>query len=346
MLQNILHKLKYYLPYELAIARAISFFPLICSTFHVIEIPLMAQLLLATVIMGSDVFDGKISRASFSPREQLRFRLTDTTTDKTGILSCLIGLLVTNRIPPLYFIFLLFYHSALLGGGIYFLKTSSKKEEKNVQGLFLSRLFTAMVGFSILLCNNVVLSPFIANMLTLGMGLLGMSSLHHQWIDKYFQKKKNENKHVDCYQKNQLKKKYLMSHQYIRCLQNRMMRTQQNVKVETKCVAEVPKQNLSSPTPMEIEQNLDAIVKGFCDIDAVLSRDFAISNDNIILSQIPDTIPLTKQDLLHYITSHKLIETTLLDLYMRLEEVKQAIDDLHPTYEFAPTLQKRQNKKG
>lgn len=147
--------------------------------------------------MISDKFDGEISRKYNNEKNKLKFRILDTVIDKLGIISCLLGLLITGKIPISYATILFGYNFTLLGGGaINFLK-SKDKNEKTVQGLFISRLFTGLTGISFLLLNNFTLSNTISKILTIGMGMLGTTSLGIQAFDKIKQeniKKDNDRK--------------------------------------------------------------------------------------------------------------------------------------------------------
>ena len=179
---------KKYIPYILATIRAISFVPIILSTFNVLPVSLVSQLFLTAVIMVSDKFDGEISRKNNNEKDKLRFRIFDTTIDKTGIGLCLIGLLSTGKIPIHYAATILGYNSILLGAGAINLLTTKDKKESTVQGLFISRLFIALTGLSFILLNNIEISNIFENILTIGMGSLGVTSLGTQLIDKIKQK--------------------------------------------------------------------------------------------------------------------------------------------------------------
>lgn len=182
-------KLKKYVPFILATIRAISFVPIILSTFNILPVSLLSQILLTTIIMVSDKFDGEISRKNNNEKDKLRFRIFDTAIDKTGIVLCLIGLLFTKKIPIHYAATILGYNSILLGTGTINLLTTKDKKEATVQGLFISRLFTALTGLSFILLNNIEISNLFQNLLTIGMGTLGISSLGTQLVDKIKQKK-------------------------------------------------------------------------------------------------------------------------------------------------------------
>lgn len=308
----MLEKIKYYLPFELAGIRTVSFIPIILSTFNVISIPVYLQIFLSTIIIGSDIIDGKISRKTFPPKTQLAFRLTDTIIDKTGITSCLLGLLTTNKIPIPYFTLLAIYHTLLLGGGAFFLKMQNKKKEKNVQGLFISRLFTALVGISILLCNNINMLNSFGMILTIGMALLGTASLTTQFLDKYHQFQNTRS----C-DKPELKQ-YATSMQYIRLLERRITTAYRLCKGKANTKNE--NENLS----------LQDIIKGFQDIDSVLSKQIKEikRENNIILLQVPSILfepPYEEKDILNYIDSHALIEKTLDNLHNQLERIKNTI---------------------
>lgn len=176
------------IPYALLTTRIISFIPIILSTFNVLSITLLSQILLTTVIMTSDIFDGKISRKYNNEKDKLRFRIMDTITDKTGIFLCLIGLLITKKISPTFATTIIGYNSILLTGGAINLAKTKNKEEKTVQGLSISRLFTALTGISIILLNNVSLNSILSILLTTSMASLGVASLSIQLKDKIKQK--------------------------------------------------------------------------------------------------------------------------------------------------------------
>lgn len=189
---------KKHIPYILATIRSIFFIPIILSTFGVLPISLLSQLIFTAIIMISDKFDGKISRKNNNEKDKLRFRIFDTAIDKTGILLCLIGLLSTGKIPILYATTILGYNSILLGAGAINLITTKNKNESSVRGLFISRLFTALTGLSFLLLNNTTINNIFQNLLTIVMGTLGVSSLGTQFVDKVKQKKaySNNNKSI------------------------------------------------------------------------------------------------------------------------------------------------------
>ncbi len=184
------------IPWVLATIRAITFIPIVLSTFNLLPLTVIQQLLGTAVIMGSDIFDGKISRKYNNEKDKLRFRIFDTTIDKTGIFSCIIGLLVAGKISIPYALVILGYNTILLSGGLINFITSDEKKEKTVQGLTISRLFTALTGLSIILLNNVSLGNILETLLTIGMGTLGVSSLILQLDDKIKQKKTIENKKI------------------------------------------------------------------------------------------------------------------------------------------------------
>lgn len=177
------------IPYALAIIRAISFIPIILSTFNILPISLLLQLLLAIIIIISDKYDGEISRKNNNEKDKLKFRIFDTTIDKTGIILCLIGLLSTGKIPTYYFIILISYNAILLSGGAVNLLITKEKKEATAQGLFISRLFTIITGLSILLFNNFEINNILKNLLTIIMGILGVISLKNQLTDKMVQKR-------------------------------------------------------------------------------------------------------------------------------------------------------------
>ena len=176
------------IPWILLSIRAITFIPLILSMFNILHLSILTQIISTTIIIGSDIFDGKISRKYNNDKDKLRFRISDTIVDKTGIFMCLIGLFTTNKIQLSYFITILSYNLVLLTGGALNLIKTQNKEEKTVQGLFISRLFTFLTGVSIILLNNVSLSNVLSNILTLSMTGLGISSLSLQLKDKINQK--------------------------------------------------------------------------------------------------------------------------------------------------------------
>ena len=176
------------IPWALLSIRMVTFVPIILSTLNIIPLTILEQILATMVIIGSDIFDGKISRKYNNEKDKLRFRLSDTIVDKTGIFSCLLGLLLTSKITLTYFALILGYNIVLLTGGALNLVSSKNKDEKKVQGLFISRLFTALTGISIILLNNVTLSNVLANILTISMGTIGISSLFLQLKDKLDQK--------------------------------------------------------------------------------------------------------------------------------------------------------------
>lgn len=177
------------IPWILATIRAVTFVPIVLSTFNLLPVTLIQQLLGTTIIMGSDIFDGKISRKYNNEKDKLRFRIFDTTIDKTGIFSCIIGLLSTGKISIPYASLLIGYNSILLGGGLLNLVTTKEKKEKTVQGLSISRWFTALTGASIILLNNISLGYIPEALLTIGMTTLGVSSLTIQAKDKLKQNK-------------------------------------------------------------------------------------------------------------------------------------------------------------
>ena len=188
---------KKYIPWILLTIRTITFVPIILSMFNVLSLTILEQVLGACIIITSDIFDGKISRKYNNEKDKLRFRLSDTIVDKTGIFSCMMGLLVTGKISISYFTLLLGYNVILLTGGTVNLIKTKNKEEKTVQGLFISRLFTALTGISIILLNNVDLSTILSNILTLSMTGLGISSLSLQIKDKLKQKETKIQKEED-----------------------------------------------------------------------------------------------------------------------------------------------------
>lgn len=181
-------KLIKFVPYTLATIRAFSFVPLILSTFNILNVSLLSQIVLSTIIVTSDKYDGEISRKNNDEKNKLIFRIVDTTVDKTGILLCLIGMLITGKVSILYTSILLGYNSILLGAGAINLLTTKDKKESTVQGLSISRLFTALTGLSFLLFNNIEVSNIFQYLITAVMGTLGVSSLATHLIDK-----KNQN---------------------------------------------------------------------------------------------------------------------------------------------------------
>ena len=182
-----------HIPNLLVGVRALSFIPIILSTFNVASISVPLQIILSTIIMTSDMFDGKISRKYNNEKDKLRFRILDSITDKTGIGLCLLGLILTHKITIPFASLLIGYNTILMSGGLIALLSSKEKKEKNVRGLFLSRLFTALTGISIILLNNVTLNFVAATLLTSSMGVIGASSLLNQLKDKLKQRKESIN---------------------------------------------------------------------------------------------------------------------------------------------------------
>ena len=180
------------IPYALLVTRAIFFTPIILSTFNMIDFSLAGQIIAATIVMTSDIFDGKISRKYNNEKDKLRFRLMDTIVDKTGIFLCLAGLLKTSQIPIHYAFLIISYNALLLGGGLVNLIKTKNKKEETVQGLSISRWFTALTGVSIILLNNVKLSSTLEYLLTIAMANIAVSSLTIQLKDKIKQKDRED----------------------------------------------------------------------------------------------------------------------------------------------------------
>lgn len=182
------------IPYALVGLRAAAFIPIILSTFNVLAVPLISQLILTGIIMTSDIFDGKISRKYNDKKNRLRFRILDSVTDKTGIGFCLAGLILTHRISTIFAFLIIGYNSVLMAGGAISIASSKDKDEKNVRGLFLSRLFTALTGFSIILLNNFILEPLVELCLIVFMANIGANSLYEQLDDKLKQRREQKEK--------------------------------------------------------------------------------------------------------------------------------------------------------
>lgn len=192
----MLIKNKKKIPYLFASIRGLSFMPMILSTFNILPLSFASQLFLSAIIMFSDKFDGEISRKHNNEKEKLKFRITDTVIDKLGIGLCLLGLLLSGKISIYYAAVLFGYNSILLGAGAVNLAKAKEKNERTVQGLFFSRLFTGITGLSFLYLNNFKISSSLSHFLTIGMAILGSVSLGSQALDKIKQKRTNKNKGV------------------------------------------------------------------------------------------------------------------------------------------------------
>lgn len=146
----------------LAIIRMLLFGLLSFSCFNILSLSFFSQILISVGVIISDIMDGKISRKINNEENKIKFRKVDTFVDKTGILSCAIGLLCTGKLSNFLSLAIISYNVTIVFGGSYIAKKTKNLKEKKISGNIFSRSANLLTAITFLLANNnLLITPFI-----------------------------------------------------------------------------------------------------------------------------------------------------------------------------------------
>lgn len=164
----------------LAGIRSILFVLLACSTFNILSISILMQIVIASGIIISDIYDGKISRKVNTEKNKIKFRKIDTLVDKMGIFGCMLGLFITGKISIFMLSSILGYNAIIVIGGIAKIGQYKNLTEKKISGNAFSRTANIITALFCLCSNNIIGISMLKNLISiLLISSLGVSLGNH-----------------------------------------------------------------------------------------------------------------------------------------------------------------------
>lgn len=151
----------------LAGIRSILFVLLACSTFDILPISILMQIIISSGIIVSDIYDGKISRKVNTEENKIKFRKIDTFIDKLGILGCMLGLFMTGKINTFMLSSVLGYNAIIVVGGIAKINQYQNLTEKKISGNVFSRMANLITALFCLCSNNIIGISMLKNIISL-----------------------------------------------------------------------------------------------------------------------------------------------------------------------------------